>query len=331
MNVFDEHLQHLRQLKKIPVWLQGHCGAWYPPYREYLQDHGADKKYELTEPLQQLNQATSSGFGLEFYDEIVHPLSAARMLGMQPVCSREGIIGFDELIHSPSQIQQLRVQNMGPDNPNGFEADMQGLMGVIRHVGPFTLTGYLIEGDTPWHPRLRTLLFQYPTYARTLLQKSADAIIQWIHALPTIHQKILFIDEEWSFLLQPEDQDVFVIPWLEYLILKLPQIPILLRAPGLTRDVKRFYKAGLTSYLPEMHANFNEIRQLTAYSMCITTPFDAGRLLSIPPVIRQTVGRFIETHGSEDILITLNSVPLPHTSEAQIQAWIEAIHTFTSV
>lgn len=330
MNVFEEHLLHHRQLKKIPIWLHGHCGAWYPPYRAYLQHHGAEKKYELSEPLHQLNQATSVGYGLEFYDEIVHPLSAARMLGMQPVCSKEGVIGFDELIHSPSQIQRLTVRDAELENANAFEAERKDSMGVIRHVGPFTLTGYLIEGEAAWQPRLRALLFQYPSHARTLLQKSADAIIQWIHTLPTIQYKVLFIDEEWSFLLQPEDQDVFITPWLEYLIQKLPHIPILLRAPGLTREVKRFYKAGLTSYLPEMHANYDEIRQQTAYSMCIATPFDAGRLLSTPPVIKQTVGRFLETHGSEDILVTPNTAPLPHTSEAQIQAWIDAIHTFTS-
>lgn len=329
MNVFEESLKQHRTLNKIPVWIPGHCGLWYPPYREYLQYHGADKKYQPTQGLLNLIKATSTDLGLLYYDVVSHPLAAGRCLGMEPSCSKEGTIGFEKQIHSPSDIHRLEVQQALKTSSELTQLQLESMIGIIRHVGPFTMTGYLIEGEAKWQPRLRTLLFQYPTLARILLQKSTDAIIQWFLSQPSYQSFVLYIDEAWSTLIQPEDQDVFITPWLEYLISKLPHIPILLKASGSDRSLKRYYQAGLSAYIPDMFSNYHYIKEQTAYSMTIAAPFDAGRLLSAPAVIKQTIGRFLESVGPEDLLVTLNSEPIPHTSLAQIRAWIEAIHAYT--
>ena len=329
MNVLEEYLQRQKQQKTVSLWLPGHCGAWYPPYREYLNKQGASNQFESTDELQILLKETSLALGLAFYDEISHPLAAGRYLGMNPVSSNEGVIGYESLIYSPSQIQNLAVREEEIEIKKALDSDLENMIGILRHVGPFTMTGYLIEGQAEWQPRFRTLLFQYPTQARILLQKATDAIIQWVEAQHPFHKKVLLIDETWSDLIQPEDQDVFITPWLEYLITKLPNTPIILKASGLEHEIKRFYKAGLSAFIPDMHVNFDEIRQQTAYSMILATPFDSGRLLSTPAVIKQTAGRYLERVGCEDVLVTLHSEPLPHTSLAQIQAWIEAIHTYS--
>jgi uroporphyrinogen decarboxylase len=202
------------------------------------------------------------------------------------------------------------------------DADQRAV--VVPHVGPLTLAGHLIEGEAPWHPRLRALLFQYPTEARTLLTQAAGAILAYGRHIQRAGADALYLDDAWCAMLAPEDQSVFALPFIKQIVKGLAPFPVIVRAPGMDIHAEQLRKSGLSAWMPDMHTDASEIRNRTLHSLAILGPFEPGRLLSPIPVIKQAVGRLVEGYGERDFIVSLASTPLPHTDPRHLQAFVDA-------
>lgn len=317
---------------RLPVWFLGHCGYW-----------DAHLRAALTSPLQDtlshndtmcsLATESSRRWQLDATTVPTHHLAAAELLGQTTAYTAEGLHQLDGHLHSPQQIRALRLR-MGQSTSDATyrtkaiadSADDRAI--IVPHVGPFTLAAHLIEGDADWHPRFRVLLFQYPTEARTLLTQAAGAITAYGRHIQLAGADALYIDEAWSHLVGPEDQAVFILPYIERIVKSLAPFPVMVRSAGMDHHAEHLRKAGMAAWRPGLHSEPQELRTRTLHSLAMLGPFDPGRLLSPVPVITQSVGRHIEAFGERDFVVSLASDPLPHTDPRHLHAFIEAVQQY---
>ncbi len=284
-----------------------------------------------------ISQATESArrWQLDAITAPTHSMAAAKLLGLKTGYVADGKHCLEGHLHSPQQIRSLHVRSDGEAlseeirRTKAIINDPDQRAAVVRHVGPLTLAGHLIEGEAPWQPRLRALLFQYPTEARTLLTQAAGAIAAYGKHIQLAGAHALYIDDAWSSLLGPEDQSVFVLPYLERIVKSLAPFPVIVKASGLDAYAEHLRKAGIAAWMPDMHTSAHDIRNQTMHSLTLLGPFDPGRLLSPIPVIKQAVGRLVESYGERDFIVSLASCPLPHTDPKHLQTFVEVAKNVT--
>lgn len=318
------------KVERLPVWFARHYGYWDAHLRSQL---GTSMLHDLLSNSDaMISQATESArrWQLDGITAPTHHLAAATLLGQSTVYGMDGSHALDGHLHSPQQIRSLHVRS-GKDILNQHSHRIVGTSDgadnravIVPHMGPLTLAGHLIEGVAEWQPRLRALLFQYPTEARTLLTQAAAAIIAYGRHIQPFGANALFLDDTWSSLLAPEDQSVFVLPYLERIIKSLAPFPVIVRAPGMDTHAAYMSKVGVAAWMPDLHTDATDLRAKTLHSLALLGPFDPGRLLSPIPVLKQAVGRFVEAYGERDFIVSLASSPLPHTDPRHLHAFVEA-------
>jgi uroporphyrinogen decarboxylase len=316
--------------ERLPVWFASHYGYWDAYLRSQLGSSTLQDTLTNTDAM--IAQATESArrWQLDGVTAPTHVLAAAGLLGQSTHYSSDGTHVLNGHLHSPQQIRSLHVRmqtDVLTETSHRIEgtterADQRAV--IVPHMGPLTLAGHLIEGVAEWQPRLRALLFQYPTEARTLLTQAAGAITAYGRYIQPMGANALYIDEAWSSLLAPEDQSVFVLPYLERIVKSLAPFPVIVRAPGMDTHAAYLRKAGVSAWMPEMHTDALDLRNKTLHSLALLGPFDPGRLLSPIPVIKQAVGRLVELYGERDFIVSLASSPLPHTDPRHLHAFVEA-------
>jgi uroporphyrinogen-III decarboxylase len=317
----------------VPVWFADLIALWNPEVRTAVAEHSWEGIYSDIDIVTRLLIDKAQALHLDAITPFTHPLAAAALLGSKLRFGDDGAPALIEHLHSPAQIRSLHLH---PTSLLHHDLTMvkacqelsDGRTMIARHVGPFTLTGHLIEGQASWQPRFRALMFQYPTEARTLLSRSTEAIVAWARAMKCIGVEYIFIEEPWAELIGPEDQLVFITPWLEQIVKQVPELNIILRVPGMDGEIGRFKKAGVWAWFPGLHTSVEQLREQSHWSLPVVGPFEVGRLLSAVPVIHQSVGRFIELYGARDFIVSLSSVPLPHTDIRSLHAFVEAVKSF---
>ncbi len=315
---------------RLPVWFADHYGYWDALFRAEVGSSTLPDILSNSDAM--VSQATESArrWQLDGITVPTHSLAAAKLLGQKIAYNDEGGHCLDGHLHSPHQIRSLHVRTGGDilsteaHLSKAIVDDSDQRAVVVRHMGPLTLAGHLIEGVAEWQPRLRALLFQYPTEARTLLTQATGAIVAYARYLQLAGAHVLYIDDAWSALLGPEDQAVFVLPYIERIVKSLAPFPVIVRAPGMDTHAAYLHKAGASAWLPDIHTEATDLRSRTLHSLTLLGPFDPGRLLSPIPVIKQTVGRLVESYGERDFIVSLASSPLPHTDPKHLQAFFEA-------
>lgn len=323
----------LDQPSTVPVWFANHVGLWNPEFRSLLAELSWENIYEDLDLATRLVIDSANELALDAITPLTHPLAAAALLGSKLRFGTDGLPALNDHLHSPAQIRSLHLRSsdvldydLSLIKACQERSDKKSV--VVRHLGPFSLTGHLIEGLSPWQPRFRALMFQYPAEARTLLARSTEAIIAWAKALKNTGVEYLYIEEPLADLIGPEDQMVFIAPWLEQIIKEVPEIRWILKVPGMDSEITRFKKAGVWAWFPDLHTPAGLLREQSHWSLPIVGPFDVGRLLSPVPVIHQSAGRFIELYGARDFIVSLSSVPLPHTDTRSLRAFVDAVKSF---
>ncbi len=319
--------------RSIPVWFADLVALWNPKVRSILDAHSWEDIYTDPNISSRIVCETAHELALDALPPYSHPLAAAALLGSTLRVGTDGAPALEEHLHSPAQIRSLGLRSTEVLHHDlSLIKACQDLSNqktiVVRHLGPFSLTGHLIEGRALWQPRFRALMFQYPAEARTLLARSSEAIIAWAKLMKNSGVEYVYIEEPWANLIGPEDQAVFIVPWLENIVKQVPDIKFILKAPGMDGEITRFKKAGVWGWFPDLHTNAALIREQSHWSLPIVGPFDAGRLLSPLPVIHQSVGRFIELFGPGDFIVSLSSVPLPHSDIRHLRAFVDAVKSF---
>lgn len=325
-----------QQLDRIPFWFCDHLGLWHRGFREWRAEVEWASMYADASRAASLSHETAGIWSLDAVTLWSNPLAPLQLLGHEPVIDGQGVVCVDNIVHSPAQIQKMRVMERPVEQLAGYEvlratAEINTDRVVVARLwGPLTLLGHLIEGKAKWQPRLRALLFQYPGQARLLLQHITKAMVRWSKAMAEAGVEVFFVDERWAPLIGPEDLSVFSLPWLLDYVEKMRPVPVTVRTRGMDAMVGKYHKADVAGYMPDMHSPVEPLRQASAWSLPLLGPFDSGRLLSPPPVIAQSVGRFVETYGKDELVMSLASPPLPHTSSEQIAALVQAVAEFRS-
>jgi len=319
--------------RSVPVWFADPVGLWNPRVRARVDERTWEGIYADVSIATEMVYESVQELQFDGITPFTHPLAAATLLGSKLRFGDHGAPALLEHLHSPAQIRSLHLHPI-----SALQHDLllvkacldlsAGKTVIVRHVGPFSLTGHLIEGDAPWQPRFRALMFQYPAEARTLLARSTDAIVAWARAVKATGVDTIYIEEPWAELIAPEDQMVFIMPWLEQILRQVPDIKFIFRVPGMDGEIGRFKKAGVWAWYPDVHTSANQLREQSHWSLPVVGPFEVGRLLSTVAVIHQTVGRFIELYGSRDFIVSLSSVPLPHTDMRNLRALVDAVKSF---
>lgn len=323
-----------RKPARLPVWFEAHSGLYDTAFRAAKEEHGWSGLFGNPEVAAELSINSAQNLDLDGITAYTHPLSALTLLDLTPVLSDDGHPALESHIHSPAQIRAMHIHP--PGTLLNHDADVlarikegSGNRTVIaRHAGPFTLLGHIIEGKAPWHARLRALLFQYPSEARVLLTHAVGALIAWAQAMAAVGADALYLEESWASLVGPEDQAIFIVPWLENIVRRIAPLPVIIKAPTLDYEIGRFHKAGVAAWLPDQHTTSDRLREETHWSTALLGPFDAGRLLSTPPVIAQTAGRLVERYGDRDFIVSLASPPLPHTDVRNLKTLVDTIHAY---
>ena len=319
---------------RLPVWFVDHVGYWDVHFRDALGATTLQDASASTDTMISMATASSRRWQLDAVTAPTHSLSAAKLLGQDTVYAQNGEHRLEDHLHSPHQIRSLHVrpsQNLLAEDVlriQGVVAHKDNRAVVVRHVGPFTLSGHLIEGAADWHPRLRALLFQYPTEARTLITQAAGALVAFGRHIQLAGADAMYLDEAWSSLLGPEDQSVFVLPYLERIAKSLAPFPVIVKAPGMDMYAEQLRKSGITAWQPDLHTTASDVRNSTLHSLALLGPFDPGRLLSPIPVVKQAVGRLVEAYGERDFVVSLASSPLPHTDPRHLHAFVEAAQQY---
>ncbi len=228
-----------------PIWMMRQAGRYLPEYRALREQHSMLEMVMTPElacevTLQPLRRFPLSA-GIIFAD-ILTPL-----IGMG--AELEFVKGEGPVIRNPvrshADVERLRVPP--PEEHVGWTLDairlvvneLAGMTPLIGFAGaPFTLSCYLIEGESPGAlERVRALMLEAPETWQLLQEKLVNLTVEYLVAQAKAGCAALQLFDSWLGYLGPREYEAFVAPYLHEIVRQVQaqvDVPFIFFATGVT-------------------------------------------------------------------------------------------------
>ena len=211
--------------ERKPIWIMRQAGRYLPEYMAIRKTTSFIDLCKTPELACEVTLQPIRRFGFDaaiLFSDILIPLE-----GMgAPFHFDDGGPRMETAIRDEAQIKALRVVD-SPDH-TGFVADAIRLIKtelgdrtpLIGFAGaPLTLASYMIEGGGSKDFRhLKTMLYSRPDLLRTLLDKLADQILDYLRMQVAAGVDAIQLFDTWGGILHPQDYEAIVLPGIRKIL-----------------------------------------------------------------------------------------------------------------
>ena len=304
----------LRQpTERTPLWVMRQAGRYLPEYRQLRGEAGSfmnlctnpELACEVT--LQPLRRFPLDA-AILFSDILTIP--DAMGLGLY-FAEGEGP-RFEKVINSAADVEQLK----SPD-PSGSLAYVMDAVALIRTnlngdvplIGfsgsPWTLATYMVEGgSSKAFAKIKSMIYGDPQTAHLLLDKLADAVIEYLTAQIESGAQAVQIFDTWGGVLAPDMFRSFSLHYLEKIVNGLHRsydgtsIPVVLFCKGCNSQLEAIAGTGCDGVGVDWTITLAEARARVGETVSLQGNLDPAIMLTNPAIIENQVQQTLASFGS---------------------------------
>jgi len=307
----------LRQpTERTPIWVMRQAGRYLPEYRQLRGEAGSfmnlctnpELACEVT--LQPLRRFPLDA-AILFSDILTIP--DAMGLGLY-FAEGEGP-RFKKVIKSATDVEQLKRPDPATSLAYVMEAvalirkNLNGDVPLIGFSGsPWTLATYMVEGgSSKAFAKIKSMIYGDPQTAHLLLDKLADAVIDYLNAQIESGAQAVQIFDTWGGVLAPDMFREFSLHYLEKIVNSLHRsydgktIPVVLFCKACNSHLEAIAATGCDGLGVDWTITLTEARARVGEHVSLQGNLDPAIMLTNPEIIetqvKATLASFGKGHG----------------------------------
>ena len=304
----------LRQpTERTPIWVMRQAGRYLPEYRQIRSEAGSfmnlctnpELACEVTmQPLRRFKLDAA----ILFSDILTIP--DAMGLGLY-FAEGEGP-KFDKVIATAADVEQLKRPD--PSSSLAYVMDAVALIrknldGDVPLIGfsgsPWTLATYMVEGgSSKAFAKIKSMIYGDPQTAHRLLDKLADAVIDYLNAQIESGAQAVQIFDTWGGVLAPDLFRSFSLQYLEKIVNGLHRtydgntIPVVLFCKGCNSQLEALADTDCDGLGVDWTISLAEARSRVGDRVSLQGNLDPAIMLTNPDIIEAQVKATLASFGS---------------------------------
>ncbi len=303
----------LRQpTERTPIWVMRQAGRYLPEYREIRAEAGSfmnlctnpELACEVT--LQPLRRFPLDA-AILFSDILTIP--DAMGLGLY-FAEGEGP-KFEKVVQTFSDVEQLKRPDPASSLSYVMDAvalirkNLEGSVPLIGFSGsPWTLATYMVEGgSSKAFAKIKKMIYGDPQTAHLLLDKLADAVIDYLNAQIESGAQAVQIFDTWGGVLAPDMFHSFSLRYLEKIVDGLHRswngetIPVVVFCKGCNSHLEAIADTGCDGVGVDWTITLNEARSRIGDRVSLQGNLDPSIMLTNPEIIENQVIQTLASFG----------------------------------
>ena len=310
----DLYIRALLRLptERTPMWVMRQAGRYLPEYRQLRAEAGSfmnlctnpELACEVT--LQPLRRFPLDA-AILFSDILTIP--DAMGLGLY-FAEGEGP-KFEKVIRSAADVEQLKHPDPATslayvmDAVSLIRKNLNGDVPLIGFSGsPWTLATYMVEGgSSKAFAKIKNMIYGDPQTAHLLLDKLADAVIDYLNAQIESGAQAVQIFDTWGGVLAPDMFRSFSLRYLEKIVNGLHRsydgetIPVVLFCKGCNSHLEALADTGCDGLGVDWTITLDEARSRVGDRVSLQGNLDPAIMLTNPGVIKKQVKETLASFG----------------------------------
>lgn len=232
----------LEPTERTPIWIMRQAGRYLPEYRRIREKYDfltTCKTPELAAEITvQPIDIIKTDAAILFSDILVIP----EAMGMHLELVESVGPVFDKPLRTAADVEKLETENILERLDYVFQAiratreKLDGRVPLIGFSGaPWTLACYMVEGKGSKNfDVVKSLIYSDPRTAHRLLEKLADAVVEYLNKKIATGCDAVQIFDTWAGILSPWDFEEFSLRYLKRICerLKTGGVPVIVFAKG---------------------------------------------------------------------------------------------------
>ncbi len=325
-------------LVRPPVWIMRQAGRYLPEYMKIREQYDFFTRCRTPELASEISVQPIRRFHMDaailFSDILVVPQAMNIAVEMKPGV---GPVVPDP-IRSLKDLQNVVVPDVQKELDYVFQAvqmtkeKLQDEVPLIGFAGsPWTIFCYVVQGKGSKNfEKAKAFCFAKPQEAHQLLEKITQTTILYLQEKIKAGVDAVQLFDSWGGLLSPQDYALFSWPYLQKIISALaPAAPVILFAKGAWYALEEMTSSGVSALGLDWTLTAQKARQYCGEKITLQGNMDPSRLYSSPAVIQKEVREMIRSFGPSHYIVNLGHGILPDIPLAHVEAFVEAVKTYT--
>ncbi|MEW9798519.1 uroporphyrinogen decarboxylase [Alteromonas sp. CYL-A6] len=208
------------------------------------------------------------------------------------------------------------VEKIGNPDPEG---ELQYVMNAVRTIrrelkgevpligfsgSPWTLATYMVEGGTSKaFTKIKKMAFAEPQTLHLLLDKLADAVIDYLNAQIAAGAQSVMVFDTWGGVLSPRDYKLFSLQYMEKIVAGLTRendgrrVPVTLFTKNGGMWLEAIAATGCDAVGLDWTINIDEARARVGDKVALQGNMDPSMLYASPERIREEVATILKGYG----------------------------------
>ena len=331
---------------RTPVWMMRQAGRYLPEYRATRKQAGSfmdlcqnpELACEVTmQPLRRYDFDAA----ILFSDILTIPDAFGQGLYFE---EGEGP-RFKKVIRSPADVEALPDVAIKEELAYVYAAvarirqELAGRVPLIGFSGsPWTLATYMIEGGGSKDFRIaKQFLYNHPEAMHMLLQRLADAVIEYLNAQIEAGAQGVQIFDTWGGILTPSAYQDFSLNYMRKIVQGLIKesdgstVPVILFTKNGGHWLEAIADSGCHGVGLDWTIGIDEARARVGKKVALQGNMDPCILYAEPKVIRAEVKRILEAFGSSSgHVFNLGHGITPGVDPDHVAVFVDAVHEFSA-
>lgn len=331
---------------RTPVWMMRQAGRYLPEYRATRKQAGSfmdlcqnpELACEVTmQPLRRYDFDAA----ILFSDILTIPDAFGQGLYFE---EGEGP-RLKKVIRSPADVEALPDVAIKEELAYVYAAvarirrELAGRVPLIGFSGsPWTLATYMIEGGGSKDFRIaKQFLYNHPEAMHMLLQRLADAVIEYLNAQIEAGAQVVKIFDTWGGILTPSAYRHFSLNYMRKIVQGLIKesdgstVPVILFTKNGGQWLEAIADSGCHGVGLDWTIGIDEARARVGKKVALQGNMDPCILYAKPKVIRAEVKRILEAFGSgSGHVFNLGHGITPGVDPDHVAVFVDAVHKFSA-
>lgn len=303
----------LRQpTERTPIWVMRQAGRYLPEYRQIRGEAGSfmnlctnpELACEVTlQPLRRFKLDAA----ILFSDILTIPDA----MGMGLYFAEGEGPKFNSIIGSADDVRNLERPDPATslayvmDAVSLIRKELNGEVPLIGFSGsPWTLATYMVEGgSSKAFAKIKALIYGEPATAHLLLDKLADAVIDYLNAQIESGAQAVQLFDTWGGVLAPALFREFSLQYLEKIVAGLHRsyngntIPVVLFCKGCNSHLEAIADTGCDGMGVDWTITLAEARTRVGDRVALQGNLDPAIMLTNPAIIEKQVQETLASYG----------------------------------
>lgn len=320
-------------IDRPPVWMMRQAGRTLPEYRKLRETYSFWQCCKSPELAAEVTLQPLKRFPVDaaiiFSDILVIPAAMGmdvqftpKLTVLPPLRDASDIHGLD-LSGMTAKLDYVRGAIQAVYREVGQEKAVLGFSGA-----PYTLACYMIEGGSSKHfLRVREMMYHSPALFKELLDKLADAVIEYLLMQLDSGITAAQLFDTWAGELNPEDYNRFVLPVVQRIFekAKSKQIPLIYYINNIGNLIHQAKQSGADIIGVDWRITLADVRRQLGRETVVQGNLDPALLFAPEEEIRRRVNEMITMTGGKGHIANLGHGLIPETPVSGIAAFVDAV------